>query len=202
VSYVVAFTVVSSLLLVSAAAMLNPMALKLSPLALGIVFFYSYTKRFTWWTHVFLGIALSCAPIGAWIAVRGSLEWTPVLLGISVVLWVAGFDILYACQDVDFDRNEPLYSIPKRFGIAAALWISGALHLAMVGLLAYLFWSEALGALTFAGLGIVAVLMGYEHSLVRPSDLSRLNAAFFTLNGWISVLLFVTAGLDIIWHKS
>jgi 4-hydroxybenzoate polyprenyltransferase len=202
VSYVAAFTVVSSLLFVWAAAMLNPLALKLSPLALAIVFFYSYTKRFTWLTHVFLGIALSCAPIGAWIAVRGELGWSPVLLGISVVLWVAGFDILYACQDVEFDRHEPLYSIPKRFGIAAALWVSGVLHLAMVGLLGYLFWREALGLLSFAGLGIVAVLMAYEHSLVRPSDLSRINAAFFTMNGWISVLLFVTAGLDIVWLKS
>jgi 4-hydroxybenzoate polyprenyltransferase len=202
VSYVASFTAISSLLLVWAAAMLNPLALKLSPLALAIVFFYSYTKRFTWLTHVFLGIALSCAPIGAWIAVRGMLDWSPVLLGISVVLWVAGFDILYACQDVEFDRNEPLYSIPKRFGVAAALWVSGVLHLAMVGLLAYLFWREALGVLSFAGLGIVAVLLAYEHSLVRPSDLSRINAAFFTMNGWISVLLFVTAGLDIIWLKS
>ncbi len=200
-SFVVAFIAVSSGLLVFAAAMLNPLALKLSPVALGIVFFYSYTKRFTWWTHMFLGISLACAPIGAWIALRGTLDAVPLLLGAAVVLWVAGFDIIYSCQDVVFDQGQPLFSVPKRFGIAGALWISGLLHLVMVGLLALLFRMEGLGTLSFTGLALVTALLGYEHSLVRPSDLSRVNAAFFTVNGWISVLLFLTTSADVLWRS-
>ncbi len=200
--YVVVFTALSAALLVFAAFRLNPLAFRLSPLALAIVFFYSYTKRFTWLSHVFLGIALSCAPIGAWIAVRGSLSATPLVLGLAVVLWVAAFDIIYGCQDLEFDRGEPLHSIPKRFGIKGALWISGLLHLVMVALLAFLFLSEGLGAISLAGLAVVAALLAWEHSLVRPSDLTRVNTAFFTINGWISVLLFVTTSIDILLRKA
>jgi 4-hydroxybenzoate polyprenyltransferase len=195
---VVLFIVVSAGVFIYAAAMLNPLAFKLSPVALGIVLSYSYTKRFTWWTHMFLGLSLGCAPIGAWIAIRGNLSAVPLLLGSAVVLWVAGFDIIYSCQDLEFDTKQPLYSIPKRFGIAGALWISAGVHIVMVVLLAYLFWRENLGVISFSGLGIVALLLAYEHSLVKPSDLSRVNAAFFTVNGWVSVLLFLTTGLDII----
>lgn len=201
-TYVVLFTAASAALLVFAAYRLNPLAFRLSPLALAIVFFYSFTKRFTWLSHVFLGIALSCAPIGAWIAVRGSLSATPLLLGLAVVLWVAAFDIIYGCQDIEFDRREPLHSIPKRFGIAGALWISGFLHLVMVALLAFLFLREGLGAISLAGLAVVAALLAWEHSLVRPSDLRRVNTAFFTINGWISVLLFVTTSIDILLRKA
>lgn len=195
---VVLFIVISAGIFVYAAAMLNPLAFKLSPVALGIVLSYSYTKRFTWWTHIFLGLALGCAPMGAWIAIRGNLSAAPLLLGSAVILWVAGFDIIYSCQDIEFDSRQPLYSIPKRFGIATALVISAGVHVVMVALLAYLFWRENLGVISFSGLGVVALLLAYEHSLVRPSDLSRVNAAFFTVNGWVSVLLFLTTGLDIV----
>jgi 4-hydroxybenzoate polyprenyltransferase len=201
-SFVVAFIVASSAVLIFAASRLNPLSLALSPAALGIIFFYSYTKRFTWLTHIFLGISLACAPIGAWIAIRGSISWSPIILGVAVALWVAGFDVIYSCQDVEFDKGESLYSIPKRFGIAAALWISAALHLVMVGILAFLFWREGLGAISLSGLGIVALLLSYEHSLVRPTDLSRANTAFFTMNGWISVLLFLTTAIDLLRNGS
>ncbi len=198
---VIVFVLSSAAVFVFAAAMLNPLAFRLSPLALAIVFFYSYTKRFTWLTHIFLGLALGCAPIGAWIAIRGSLDTEPLLLGGAVLLWVAGFDIIYACQDYDFDCAQPLHSIPKRFGIAGALWISAGAHVVMIALLACLFRRAGLGPLSFAGLATVALLLIYEHSLVRPSDLSRANAAFFAVNGWISVLLFLTTGIDIVRHS-
>ncbi len=167
-------------------------------MALGIVFFYSYTKRFTWLTHLFLGISLACAPIGAWIALRGSISLSPLILGLAVVLWVSGFDVIYSCQDVEFDKGASLYSIPKRFGVGAALWISAALHLVMVGILGFLFWREGLGGISFLGLAVVGLLLAYEHSLVRPADLSRANTAFFTINGWISILLFTTTVIDLL----
>jgi 4-hydroxybenzoate polyprenyltransferase len=200
--FVIAFILASSAILVFAASRLNRLSLELSPLALGIIFFYSYTKRFTWLTHIFLGISLACAPIGAWIALRGTIALSPVFLGLSVVLWVAGFDIIYSCQDVKFDTGESLYSIPKRFGVTAALWLSAALHLVMLGLLSFLFWMEGLGVIGFSGLVVVGLLLAYEHSLVRPTDLSRANTAFFTINGWISVLLFMTTLIDLLWIRS
>lgn len=200
--FVVVFVLISSAVFVFAAAMLNPLALKLSPVALAIVLLYSYMKRFTWGTHFFLGLSLACAPIGAWVAVRGTLEADPLLLGLAVLLWVAGFDIIYSCQDVQFDQAEQLYSIPKRFGIVRALWISGFLHAFMVILLALLFLKVGLGVLSLAGLGLVTLLLAYEHSLVKPADLSRVNAAFFTINGWISILLLVITGIDILWHRA
>jgi 4-hydroxybenzoate polyprenyltransferase len=199
---VIAFVVVSCALFVFAASRLNRLSLELSPLAIGVVFFYSYTKRFTWLTHIFLGIALACAPIGAWIAIRGSLTASPMVLGIAVMLWVAGFDVIYSCQDVEFDRREPLHSIPKRFGVAAALWISAGLHLLMLCVLAFLFWREGLGTIGFLGLTVVGLLLAYEHNLVRPNDLSRANTAFFTINGWISILLLVTTMIDLLWSGS
>lgn len=200
-SFIVCFILAASALLICAAFMLNLLAFKLSPVALGIVLLYSLTKRFTWWTHFFLGLALACAPIGAWIAIRGSLDTAPLVLGAVVLLWTGGLDIIYSCQDVEFDRSQPLHSIPKRFGIRGALWISGFLHLVMIALLALLFRSEGLGPVSYAGLATVAALLAYEHSLVKPSDLSRVNTAFFTVNGWISILLFVTTGADIIWRS-
>jgi 4-hydroxybenzoate polyprenyltransferase len=200
--FVVAFIIASSAVLVFAASRLNRLSLELSPLALGIVFFYSYTKRFTWLTHIFLGVALACAPIGAWAALRGSISLSPIILGLAVALWVAGFDVIYSCQDVEFDRGEALYSIPKRFGVRAALWISAALHLVMLGILGFLFWREGLGGISMAGLAIVGLLLAYEHSLVRPKDLSRANTAFFTINGWISILLFATTTIDLLLNGS
>jgi 4-hydroxybenzoate polyprenyltransferase len=201
-TYVLLFIIASSALLVFAAARLNSLAFRLSPVALAIVFFYSFTKRFTWLSHLFLGISLAIAPVGAWIAVRGDIRSTPLLLGVAVVLWVAAFDIIYGCQDVEFDKRQPLHSIPKRFGVTGALWISAVLHFLMVALLAYLFVREGLGAVSLGGLAAVAVLLTWEHSLVKPSDLRRINTAFFTVNGWISVLLFVTTGIDILLHKA
>jgi 4-hydroxybenzoate polyprenyltransferase len=200
--FVIAFIIVSSAVLVFAASRLNRLSLELSPVALGIIFLYSYTKRFTWLTHLFLGISLACAPIGAWIALRGEINIAPLILGFAVVLWVAGFDIIYSCQDVQFDSQEPLHSIPKRFGIGAALWISALLHLAMLGVLGFLFWREGLGLISFLGLVIVGILFGYEHNLVRPKDLSRVNTAFFTVNGWIGILLFATTLIDLLWSGS
>jgi len=200
--FVILFTVVSSSALVFAAAMLNPLAFKLSPLALAIIFFYSFTKRFTWLSHLFLGSALACAPVGAWIAVRGDMAAAPFICGLAVALWIAGTDIIYACQDVDFDRAVALHSIPKRFGVATALWISGLLHLVMVMLLVWLFRREGLGVVSFAGLAAVTALLAYEHSLVKPSDLSRVNTAFFTVNGWISILLFLTTSIDLVLFKA
>jgi 4-hydroxybenzoate polyprenyltransferase len=200
--FVIAFIVGSSAAFVFAASQLNRLSLVLSPLALGIVFAYSFTKRFTWFTHIFLGISLACAPIGAWIALRGSLAVTPLILGLAVILWVAGFDIIYSCQDVEFDKTEKLYSIPKRFGVAVALWMSSILHLIMLVLLGFLFWREGLGTISFLGLAVVGLLLAYEHSLVRPTDLSRANTAFFTINGWISMLLFATTVIDLLWNGS
>jgi 4-hydroxybenzoate polyprenyltransferase len=199
--FVVLFILISTAAFVLAAGMLNLLALQLSPVALAILFLYSYMKRFTWGTHFFLGLSLACAPVGAWVAIRGSMAAVPLLLGLAVILWVSGFDIIYACQDVAFDEKVRLHSIPRRFGLAGALWISAWLHAGMVILLAVLFLRAGLGWLSLAGLGMVAVLLAYEHSLVRPSNLSRVNAAFFTINGWISVLLSVTTGIDILWHR-
>jgi 4-hydroxybenzoate polyprenyltransferase len=194
------FILASSALLVVAAWQLNPLALKLSPVALAILFLYSYTKRFTWASHLVLGLSLAGAPLGAWIAVRGDVTWTPVILAVSVLLWVAGFDVLYALQDVDFDRRSGLFSIPARFGVVPALWISAALHALMLGLLALLprIYPPGLGAGFWIGWAGCLLLIAYQHWIVRPNDLSRLNAAFFTANGALSLWLFATTAFDIL----
>jgi len=191
------FTIVAAGLLVFAAYQLNPLAFKLSPVAIAILLLYSYTKRFTALTHWALGFCLGMAPAGAWIAIRGTLDWQILLLTAAVMLWVAGFDIIYACQDVDFDRQVGLHSLPKRLGIARALWAARAMHLLMLALLAWLAQLTLAGVLTYVGLVVVAALLTYEHALVKPTDLSRVNTAFFTVNGFISVLLFIFWGLDI-----
>jgi len=196
--FVIGFIVVSSAAFVFAASRLNNLALMLSPIALAIIFFYSFTKRFTWLSHIFLGVALAFAPIGAWIALRGTIEVSPLILGIAVILWVSGFDIIYSCQDLDFDGKESLYSIPKRFGLKAALRISAFFHLIMIGILVFLFWKEGLGTICYVGLAVVGLLLAYEHSLVRPGDMNRANTAFFTVNGWISILLFVSIMIDLL----
>ncbi|HUX09132.1 MAG TPA: UbiA-like polyprenyltransferase, partial [Terriglobia bacterium] len=190
--FAAAFTAVSAALLVLAAWELNPLAFKLSPVALALLLLYSYTKRFTLLSHIVLGMCLGLSPVAAWIALRGDVSWSVILLGVAVTLWVAGFDIIYACQDVDFDRTVNLHSIPKTFGIAAALYASAALHVLMLALLVIVAQMSGLGGIALGGLVAVAALLAYEHLLVKPSDLSRLNAAFFTINGYISVLFFLT----------
>lgn len=181
---------VSGAALVLAAAMLNPLCLALSPVALIVVFGYSYTKRFTSLSHLVLGLALAIAPVGAWIALRGSFAAVPLVLGVAVMAWVAGFDTIYACQDVDFDRREGLHSLPARLGIASALVAARALHVTSVALLASLYWLTPLHPVYLAGVAGVAALLVYEHSLVRHDDLSRVDVAFFTVNGWVSVGYF------------
>jgi 4-hydroxybenzoate polyprenyltransferase len=193
------FIAVSSALLVLAAWQLNPLALALSPVALGILFLYSYTKRFTWASHLVLGLSLAGAPLGAWIAVRGDVTAVPLLLAAAVLLWVGGFDILYALQDVDFDRRSGLYSIPARFGVVGALWISGILHLLVLALLALLpRLVPGLGTVYWIGWAGCAALLAWQHWLVRPNDLSRLDAAFFTANGLLSAWLFAMTAVDVI----
>src|SRR5579859_3903182 len=192
------FTAVSSALLVLAAYELNGLAFKLSPVALAILFLYSYTKRFTWLSHLILGLCLGMAPVAAWIALRGDIDAGVLLLGAAVALWVAGFDIIYACQDVEFDRAVGLHSFPRHYGIAAALYTSAGLHLVIMVVLTTTARLENLGWVAGAGLAAVAALLAYEHSLVKPRDLSRVNAAFFTINGYISMLFFVTWAADIL----
>ena len=193
--FVLGFVVVTSVVLMFAAWQLNPLAFYLSPVALAIVFFYSFTKRFTRWAHVVLGLAMGIAPAAAWIAVRGTFDPRILLLTGAVVFWGAGFDILYSCQDYEFDRDANVYSVPKAFGIRNSLLIARVFHLVTVVLLAAMVVAFGLGKIAMVGVGIVAMLLIYEHSLVKHDDLSRVNAAFFTTNGFISMgfLLFVAA---------
>jgi 4-hydroxybenzoate polyprenyltransferase len=196
--FVVTFVVVSSLVLVLAASQLNRLALLLSPVALAVLLLYSYTKRVTRWSHIVLGFALGIAPSAAWIAVRGSLDPRILLLTAAVTFWVAGFDVLYACQDYEFDRQSGLHSIPRFVGIRSALWVARGFHVVMVGFMIALLIVFALGKLAALGLGLVILLLLYEHSLVKANDLSRLNAAFFAMNGVISVLFFVFVAADLL----
>jgi 4-hydroxybenzoate polyprenyltransferase len=192
VGFAWSFTLCAIAAFLLAAWQLNPLALKLAPVALFVLFFYSFTKRFTNWSHLFLGFALGISPAAAWIAITGSLDRRMLILSAAVTLWVGGFDVLYACQDVDFDRRAGLFSIPKRFGIANALLIARLMHVGVVGLLAWLAASFALPWPAWTGIVVVATLLAYEHSLVKPNDLSKLDAAFFAMNGYISIsfLLF------------
>jgi len=188
------FTLAAVALFFVAAWQLNPLALKLAPLAIAILFFYSYTKRFTTWSHLFLGFALGISPAAAWIAITGSLDWRMLILCAAVTFWVGGFDVLYACQDIEFDKQAGLFSVPQRFGVAAALNIARATHVSVVLLLSWLAASFGLPWPAWAGIVVVASLLGYEHSLVKANDLSRLNAAFFTVNGYISILFLLFWG--------
>ena len=192
------FTLVSAALLVFAAYNLNPLAFALSPIALVVIMGYSYTKRFTSLSHLWLGTSLSIAPIGAWIAIKGQFDWTPILLGLAVLLWTAGFDIIYACQDFDFDRNHRLHSIPAKFGIRPALWISSVLHVVMVAVLIGVALLADLGVIYLVGVGVVIIILVYEHAIVKPNDLSRVNLAFFTLNGVVSLVLMALSVVDMI----
>ena len=194
--FVTLFVVVSGALLVLAAYELNWLAFRLSPVALAIVLLYSYTKRFTRWSHLVLGFALGVAPAAAWIAVKGNLDLRILLLTFAVTFWVAGFDVLYACQDIEFDREAKLYSIPCHVGVKKALIIARLLHFTMFLFLLLLVLGFGLGKIAMFGILIVALLLGYEHSLVRSDDLSKLNAAFFTMNGVIAVVFFVFVAAD------
>jgi 4-hydroxybenzoate polyprenyltransferase len=196
------FVAATSLIFVAAAAMLNALCLRLAPLALGIVFFYSFTKRFTAFSHVVLGFCLGIAPAAAWIAIRGSLDPRILWLTAAVTLWTAGFDIIYSCQDYDFDRREGLFSLPRRFGIAGALWLSRILHAGMILCLILLVQGFRLQSLSLIGIAAVAGMLIWEHSLVHANDLSRVNAAFFTANGYVSVLFFCFWAADILLHRN
>lgn len=202
VGFVWAFTIAAAGLFLLAAAMLNRLTLILAPVALACVLLYSFTKRWTQFSHLVLGACLSIAPAGAWIAVRGEIgSAVPLLLSLVVLLWTAGFDVLYACQDYDFDRREGLRSIPARVGISRALWISRALHAAAFLALVWLFLITTLGAVALAGVIATGVLLVYQHRLVRADDLSRLNAAFFTTNAFVSVILLASFGSAVFLHR-
>jgi 4-hydroxybenzoate polyprenyltransferase len=192
------FVAIACALFVLGAARLNRATLYLSPIALAVVLLYSYTKRFTRWSHLVLGFALGIAPAAAWIGIRGSLDPRILLLTAAVTFWVAGFDVLYACQDIDFDRANGLNSIPQALGVRRALLLARVLHLLMLGLLLALVMVFGLGKLALAGVVAVALLLGYEHSLVASDDLSKLNAAFFTMNGVIAVVFFVFVAADML----
>ena len=200
-AFVATFVIASCAIFIFSAAQLNRLTLWLSPVALAIILLYSYTKRFTRWSHLVLGFALGIAPSAAWIAVRGSLDPRILLLTAAVTFWVAGFDILYACQDFQFDRDAGLHSIPRHLGISRSLWIARSFHLIMLLLLIALVPAFALGKLALAGILAVTLLLLYEHSLVTPQDLSKLNAAFFTMNGVISVVFALFVAADLLLRK-
>lgn len=194
VTFAWVFTIVAVVLFFVAAWRLNRLALELAPAALAVLFFYSFTKRFTNWSHLFLGFALGISPAAAWIAVTGSLDLRVLLLCGAVTLWVGGFDVLYACQDIDYDRQAGLFSVPKKFGVARALWIARGMHVGVVALLIWLAGSFALPWPAWLGIAVVAALLAYEHSLVKADDLSRLDAAFFAVNGYISLMFLLFWG--------
>jgi len=200
-AFVTSFVLVSCGVFVLAASRLNRLALVLSPVALAVVLLYSYTKRFTRWSHLYLGFALGIAPASAWIGVRGSFDPRILLLTAAVTFWVGGFDVLYACQDYEFDRQAGLHSIPRYFGVERALWIARFFHLLMLILLVGLILAFGLGKLAVVGVVVVTLLLAYEHSLVSATNLSRLNAAFFTMNGVISVLFFIFIAGDLLLRK-
>ncbi len=191
-NYVIVLTIASSLGFISMSFLLGKLCALLSPFALAILFFYSYTKRFTHFSQIFLGLALGIAPIGAWIAVSNTIGLLPILIGLAVLFWVAGFDILYATQDYEFDRKNQVHSLVVKHGIPKALSLARTMHAISFILLAILGWLAKLNGAYFAGLGLMGVLFFYQHTLVKPNDLSRVNAAFFTTNGLISLLFLVS----------
>jgi 4-hydroxybenzoate polyprenyltransferase len=199
--FVAGFVGVSAAIFLLGAAMLNRLTLELAPLALAVVLAYSYMKRVTRWSHLVLGLALGIAPSAAWVAVRGSLDARIVVLSAAVLLWVGGFDVLYACQDFAHDRRTGLHSVPQAFGVEAAFWIARIMHLAMLSLLMWLVPLFGLGSVAWAGVATVAALLLYEHSIVSPGDMRRMNAAFFTLNGLISVAFFGFFAADVLLKK-
>ncbi|HTD56859.1 MAG TPA: UbiA-like polyprenyltransferase [Silvibacterium sp.] len=200
-SFVAGFTLIMAALFVLAAAQLNRLTLLLSPVALAVILAYSYTKRFTRWSHLALGLSLGIAPAAAWIAVRGSLDPRILILTGAVIFWVGGFDLLYACQDAAHDSTAGLFSVPSTYGIATAFWLARAMHFGMLLLLVWLVRAFALGPAAMIGVAIVAVLLLYEHLIVSPGDLRRLNAAFFTMNGVISAVFFLFVAADLLMRR-
>ncbi len=198
VRFAAVFTVMMAVMFVFAAWQLNPLCFYLSFPALAVLFFYSYTKRFTTWSHLVLGFAIGCAPLAAWLAIRGEFDWAPVLLCGAVMFWVAGFDVIYSLQDAEFDRKAKLFSLPSRIGTAPALRVSEIFHAATVVLLFATALLTGLGWIAYAGIAIVAAILFWEHRIVKPHDLSRVNVAFFNLNGYISILLLLTFATDIL----
>ena len=195
------FMAVSLALFLVSAGLLNRLTLWLSPVVVGIIVFYSYAKRWTWSCHLFLGSVHGCAAAGAWIAVRGDLTAVPLWLALGATTWVAGFDLIYACLDFDFDRAEGLRSVPARFGVPRALWLSGGLHFVTVLSLFMAGWSGQLGAIYWLSWLLGTVLLGYEHVVVRPSDFSRVDLSFFQLNAWFSVIVGMGAVADVLWRS-
>jgi 4-hydroxybenzoate polyprenyltransferase len=193
------FLLVSTVVFVAASFQLSTLCGVLAPVALAIVFWYSLAKRFTWATQFFLGLAMAVAPVGGWLAAGGQASWEPVLLAVAIGTWVGGFDILYACQDLEFDRAHGLRSIPVRFGVARSLWLSRVLHVVTVASLAVLGGVAGLGVVYHTGVGLVALLLVYEQSLVSEHDLSQVKRAF-DLNGWVGILYLVTTGLSVYVH--
>ncbi len=194
------FLALNLLLFVLSAYLLNALCFYLSPVALLFLLGYSFTKRFTWLCHIILGFTDGIAPMGAWIAVTGKWALPPIWLSLAVTFWVAGFDVLYSIQDIDVDKKEGLYSIPSRFGIRAALWVSAVLHLLTFICYGLAAWSFGAGFFFYAGLLLIAPLLVYEHLIITPDDTTRLDAAFFTVNGYISILLLVFAAADVYWR--
>ncbi len=199
--FVGGFVVISVLVFALGAAMLNPLTLKLAPLALTVVLAYSYMKRVTRWSHVVLGLALGIAPSAAWIAVRGSLDPRIIVLTGAVLLWVGGFDVLYACQDFEHDRTVGLNSVPQSFGLNTAFWIARAMHVGMLLMLCWLIVLFGLGKMAIFGVAVVTLLLLYEHLIISPKDMRRMNAAFFTLNGVISVVFFAFVAADVLLRR-
>jgi 4-hydroxybenzoate polyprenyltransferase len=199
--FVAGFVAVSAGVFLLGAGMLNRLTLVLAPVVLAIILAYSYMKRLTRWSHLVLGLSLGMAPSAAWIAVRGSYDVRILVLTVAVLLWVAGFDVLYACQDFEHDRAAGLNSVPQAFGLTAAFWIARAMHVGMLSMLLWLVRLFGLGSLAYAGVGTVAALLLYEHSIVSPGDLRRMNAAFFMLNGLISIAFFGFFAADVLLHK-
>ena len=199
-SFVAGFVAAACVIFCVGAAMLNQLTLLLAPVALGIVLVYSYMKRLTRWSHLVLGLALGIAPSAAWIAVTGSLDPRIIVLTVAVLLWVGGFDVLYACQDFEHDRTAGLHSVPQSFGLETAFWIARGMHLAMLGALLWLSKLFALGPVALVGIAVVAGLLLYEHLIISPRDLRRMNAAFFTLNGVISIVFFGFVLADVLRH--
>ncbi len=195
------FTILSSVAFLLGSRALNPLCFYLAPVALATLFFYSYTKRFTSFSHVVLGFCLGIAPAAAWIAMTGSLDLRILALTLAVTLWTAGFDIIYSCQDYEFDQEAGLHSIPAKLGIAGALWVSRLFHLGMLGALGWMVFAFSLGVAAWLGIASVAALLAWEHSLVHATDLSRVNAAFFTANGYVSILFFLFWSADILWNR-
>ena len=199
--FVLTFTIIAAAVFFLGAAMLNRLTLELAPLALAIIFAYSYMKRVTRWSHLILGLSLGIAPAAAWIAVRGSLSLRGVLLTAIVLLWVGGFDVLYACQDFEHDQRVGLHSVPQAFGLRGAFWIARIMHVGMLAMLLWLIVLFGLGKLAVVGVAVVAILLCYEHSIISPKDMRRMNAAFFTLNGIISVLFFGFVAADVLLRR-